>query len=497
MSGVMTAIAASIGDIDTSDQLNIFEAYGKIMIVNGSNLKVADFVNTKLTHAALATAHAHGDVLTQATSGATMVVDFTNTSKTATYGFVTSGTFDATHEVTGSGSGSAFTPSAVTANPHWYDWTVYPGGTFGSMPEKAYLGCLYRGRCVLSGNPNYPYQWYMSRQANPWDWAYVADDAQSPVAGQDADAGEMGDVITALIPWSDEYLIFGGSHTIWVLKGDPAEAGVLQEVDLTKGIFGAQSWCFDDEHNLYFASTTGIHILPAGWGPIVDISSTVLPNLLEDIQPDTHRVLLAYDRQNGGILITITALADGSNTNYFYDLTTKGFFKETYPITAGVFSMLTYDPTDKDYAGLLLGGADGYIRVHDDDTKSDATTSGTTTISSSMTLPFLRSEDGNNRLKIISEAVTLSGGAADGTFTDSDGVTMQLFSAEDAETLLENIKDGDTPLHSVTFTGPGKAVRSRNRVVGDALAIRFINNTIDQSFSLERVTATVKEIKRY
>jgi len=47
--GTMTQLAASDGDIDTSDQLNIFEAYGKVFVVNGSNLKVADFINVKIT----------------------------------------------------------------------------------------------------------------------------------------------------------------------------------------------------------------------------------------------------------------------------------------------------------------------------------------------------------------------------------------------------------------------------------------------------------------
>ena len=82
--GTLIELATATSDIDTSDQPNMATAFQKVFIANGTNLKVADFINTRLDHAALATAHAHGDTLTQAVSSAAMVVDFTNTAKTAT-----------------------------------------------------------------------------------------------------------------------------------------------------------------------------------------------------------------------------------------------------------------------------------------------------------------------------------------------------------------------------------------------------------------------------
>lgn len=430
-----------------------------------------------------------------------MVVDFTDSTKTHTYGYTTTETFDATHQVTGSGSGSAFTPSAVTESmntqPHWYDWTVYPGGSSGAMPNKAYLGCLYRGRCVLSGNPYYPHQWYMSRQANPWDWAYTANDAQSPVAGTDSNVGEVGDIIRALIPYRDEFIIFGCANSIWALTGDPAYNGSLKEVDITKGVFGDHSWCFDSEGNLYFVSYDGIYMLPAGFGPIKDISGDVLPSMLDGIQPDTHKILLAYDKSNSGILITITLLADGTGTNYFYSLKTKGFFPESYPTSCGVYSLFNYDSVNKDYSGLLVGCTDGYIRVHDDDTKNDETTSSTNAISSNMLLPIIQSEDSNNKVKIISETVILSGGASNGEYSDSDAAVVEIFTADDAQTLVEDIIDGETALSSTTITGPGRANRMRMRASGHAVGINIKNTTATSSFSLERVGAELTEIKRY
>jgi len=80
--GEMTELAAANGDMDTTDQLNMFEAYQKALVVNGANLKVADFGNIKLTSSALGTAHAHGDLLTQDQGGgdvAYMTVDSSTT----------------------------------------------------------------------------------------------------------------------------------------------------------------------------------------------------------------------------------------------------------------------------------------------------------------------------------------------------------------------------------------------------------------------------------
>ena len=197
--GTMTELDTSSGTIDTTDQLTMYEGYQKVFIVNGAKLKVADFINTKIDLGSgneLTDPPAKGDTLTQVTSNAKMIVDFVDSTKRYIYGYTLSGTFVTTAGYTLTSDNATATmspstapkPNVVTESPHWYDWTAYPdvvltvGGTtkpFGSLPSKAYLGCLYRGRCVLSGNPEFPFQWFMSRQTHPWDFAYVANDAGS------------------------------------------------------------------------------------------------------------------------------------------------------------------------------------------------------------------------------------------------------------------------------------------------------------------------------
>ena len=501
--GDLIALSASSGDIDTSDRIQAFEAFQKVYIANGSNLKVADFINCELTHGALATAHAKGDTLTQATSNAVMIVDFTNTAKTKTYGYVTSGTFNTANQVTGSGSGSAFTPSATDTGapggnaPHWYDWTVYPGGSSGAMPEKAYLGCLYRGRCVLSGNPNYPYQWYMSRVADPYDWAYTTNDALSPVAGGNSRAGELGDVIRALIPYQDEYLIFGCANSIWALRGDAADGGSLTPLNETTGVFGSKAWCFDGGMNLYFASKNGIHKIPYGFGPTQHVSQFVLPDLVADTQldPSVHTVVMGYDREREGILISITTIDGGSNVCYWYDLRTEGFYPESYPAVCGPYAMYFYASNDDSTRKLLVGSTDGYIRKFSDSDKDDVTTNGTQAISSDLTLPIVETEEDNRDVKINATAITMAGGASGGSASDTDSVDVEIYVGDDPEEVMEAIDDGDTPLHDVTVTGPGKANRLRNRSRGKAIGIRLTNDTATSTWAVERVSTNFEQVK--
>ncbi|MHC4464521.1 MAG: hypothetical protein ACYS30_24290, partial [Planctomycetota bacterium] len=228
----LTRLAASVGDIDTSLPIQLFELLGKCFVVNGSNLKVVDFVNVKVTTANVG-AHPpdFGTVLTGGTSGAVMVVDYIDALSGATtiYGkLTTTATFEA-ETVTGTdddGNAISFTGGVQVTGPHWYDWTVFgQSSTFGVMPSQATLGTAWRGRPCLSGDSDYPQYWYEGRQANPWDWNYISLDSQSPVASDNADAGQTGEPILSQVAYNKDTFIFGCTNSIWYLKGDPAMGG--------------------------------------------------------------------------------------------------------------------------------------------------------------------------------------------------------------------------------------------------------------------------------
>ncbi|KKK96433.1 hypothetical protein LCGC14_2662810, partial [marine sediment metagenome] len=343
VAGTMSEVTAANGDIDTTDVLNATVAFQKLIIANGTNLKVLDFVNTKIATANVGTnAPDFGTILTGGSSGAKMIVDYITATSSASviYGKrTTSATFTSGETVTGTnpsgspyGSAVSFTMTAVAevAPPHWYDYTVFGADAtnYGALPDTAYQVCTYRGRIQLSGDPNYPHQWYQSRQLNIFDYLYVAGDAQTPVAGNDADCGEVGDIIKVAIPYSDDYLIFGCANELWVLSGDPAFGGELYPLDQTTGILGDRAWCWDDQSNLYIIGTIGLLRIPKGFKQIENLTIELWPDFINDLAFDSslHRITLAFDPENKGIHIFKTTLADGTCSGWWYDLRTAGIF---------------------------------------------------------------------------------------------------------------------------------------------------------------------------
>lgn len=491
--GTMTELDTTSGAIDTSDQLTMAAAFQKVFIANGANLKVADFINTKLTITALTTAPTRGSIVTQVTSGATMIVDSVNTAKTEIYGYTTSGTFTTTAGHTLSGGGMDPTtrvPSAVTANPHWYDWTVYPGGLSGAMPEKAYLISVYRGRLVLSGNPQFPNQWFMSKLADPFNWLYGADDPMSAVAGNNADAGQCPDIVRSLISFHDDYLIFGCASTLWVLRGDPVAGGSLDNLSDTTGMFGANSWCFDDSRNLYFWGSGGLYEIKSDFSGIRNLTEMVLPDIINDkaADPSTHRITMGYDKKRHGIVVAITVLATGVNSNYFYSFKTKGFYPETYPNECGPYSIFYYDANDTTFADLLIGSKDGYIRKFVTTAKDDDIGASDQAISSYATYPITplsRAVDQNGKLTEL--VFDLAGGASGGDAGDTDGVTYELHKGDDAETVLEDIVDGATAFFSDTLSGPGRKSKIKPRMKGAYWGLKLFNSTASETWAINRV----------
>lgn len=498
--GTMEELAAANNDIDTIEQLSMIEAYQKVFIANKTNLKVADFANTKVTTGAVgANPPDRSNILTGNTSGAIMIVDYITSLAGACiiYGTRTTvDTFVDTETVTGTDDDGNAISFVLTANevspPHWYGWTVYGGSaTYGAMPTKANLAALYRGRLVLSGHSNYPHQWYMSRVSNPWDWKYSTNDPLTAVAGNNTDAGEVGDIITALIPFRDDYLVFGCATSIWLLRGDPACGGSLDRISDITGMFGAQSWCWGPNNVLYFIGNNGLYrALPPTFESIEPVSVATMPNLISDwgLDLSLHRVMMEYDRRRNGIVICRTTLSDGSSDAFWYDIRSDGFFPESYPDECGPFSMFFYEAEDDDYRRLLFGSNDSYLRYFDDAKKDDSgSTTTDTAISSHVALPIFEAGAENKEGKITSLTFTLAGGAAGGSFSDTDGLTYEIYAGDDPETVLENIKDRVAARESGTLAGTGRKNRIRKRVRGHAIGIRLSNTTAGETWAVERI----------
>ena len=508
VAGTMTLLSGSAqaDELDYTEGMDMVEAYEKIFVVNGGRFKVADFGNSKIATADIgANPPDRGNVLTGGSSGATMIVDYITalTSACTVYGNRTSSaTFITGETVTGTDNDDnaiSFTMTAVNevAAPHWYDWTPYGNDTaFGALPTWATVVKLYRGRLYITGDRYNPHQWYMSRQGNPWDFNYAATDAQSPVAGNNSDVGEIGDIQVAAIPYKDDFLIMGCTNSIWLLSGDPMEGGSLNPLDLTTGIFGPEAHCWDGDGNLYFWGTNGIYKMAIPGVPQC-ISQVRLPNIIADeaVDPSTHRIVLAYDAERVGVMVFITNVNTDANSNYFYDLRTGGFFQDSYPTTCSVHSAFYYNAEDSDYQKLLLGGTDGFIRYFNPDKKDDdAGALGDVAINSYVTFgPMPLSPDPDRQGVISGLNLVSAGGAASGSQSDSDNVVFSVFTAKSAAEVIEKLSANTGPNFAGTFSAPGiRMGKTRNqKAKGVYLGIRLYNNTAAESWAFEKMYGTV------
>lgn len=508
----MAELTAANGDIDTSEPLMAVAAYEKIFVANKTNLKVADFINIKVSTAdAGLKPCTKGMTLTGGTSTATMIVDYANAvtddsaaliygSLTSTMGFKSGETVTGTN---GDGDSVSFvTDDGSIEPPHWYNWTVFGSDTttYGIMPSSSSLVSLYRGRLVLNDDDR-PHAWYMFKVSDSWKVLYdfTNDGDLSGVSYSNNLVGEIGEGITAFIPYKDDLFIFGCTDSIWLLIGDPLGEGQLAEVTTSTGIWGARAWCIDENSILYFLGSDGLYNMPISEtsAPPQNLSRVRLPNLMSDLDldKDLHRVVLSYDPSRYGVIISKTLISDGTNINYFFSLLTNGFFPETYPNSCGVFSSHYFVHPDDTYKKFLLGCTDGYIREFDNATKNDATTSSTTAISSycSMIYQLGENEDVNGMLRSFRSI--MAGGASGGDFSDSDGVTWELHTGDDAETVLEKIKDGDTAFATGIWSTTGKQNKSRPRLKGSGMGIKLYNSTASETWAIEKLFGDVEPNK--
>lgn len=502
----LTALSASVGEIDTSDNLSAAQLFGKVFIANGANLKVIDWINTKLTTTNLgANPPDFSNTLTGVTSGAVMVVDYITALSSACtiYGKKTTAanTFASGETVTGlddDGNAISFVLSAneVAPAPHWYDWTVYGNSaTFGVLPARAYLVATYQARVVVGGDPNNPNQWWMSKSTNPWMYAYEVNNDLSANYGLAGPLGQTGDLLRALIPYKDDRLLLGCASTIKAIVGNPSAGGEMAEIDLAHGLWGADSWCFDNQGFLYFISANdGLCKMNLVLSTTTAVSVLPLPKFLDGLSPTTHRMCLGFDSERQGIVITITTLLTGVCTAYFYSLKTEGFFPFSTPNECGVYSMVNYLANNPDDRGLLFGCRDGYIRKFDPTAKSDNVGATTQAIDAELVLPIIQMGTEVIPGCLRSLNIETGGGAADGTFGDSDSVTVGVFPGDSAEAVAEDIQDGATPAVTATVTGPGRQFTVRSRARGHYVGLRLSNSTADSTFSINRLTADTNDL---
>lgn len=242
--------------------------------------------------------------------------------------------------------------------------------TAGSLPQDGSnyprLVKNWGGRLVVSGITSDPKNWFMSalNDAGNWDYAPTTTVSTQAVAGNASSLGEIGDVVTALMVWSDDVLIFGCDHSIWMLSGDPMFGGRITNVSEIIGVAFGDAWCKGPDGTLYFFSNRGDIFQMEPGGRPVRISQQI-SQTLQAINTGSKVITMLWDEVQGGLHVFVTTSSSAAaETHFFWEQAAGAWWEDSFqdnnynPLCACVM-----DGNREADRFPLIGSFDGYVRA--------------------------------------------------------------------------------------------------------------------------------------
>lgn len=325
------------------------------------------------------------------------------------------------------------------SNPPTPNTTALPllAATAGYTPVGNPLCCVYRQRLVLAGYPRH--MWYMSRgmdgqtpTASDWDYGADPADPNRAFSGDDVNEGTCGFPITALVPFSDDYLIFGCDNAIFILRGDIGLGGRIDCLSRTVGMIGGKAWAKTPDGALVFLARQGVYVIPPGGGEPIPFSA-VIPMSLTMVDTSIYEVTMAYDSQYRGIHIYITLKSPEAVTNqathWWLGWETKSYWPESYATDFCPKAAIDYHNTTTTNDCFLIGSQTGYLYKYNNSAYRDDSTATTPTpyLSYVVLGPFMAG-DGYSEGMLREVVATMS--------DDSGTTTYEVFAANSPEAVL-------------------------------------------------------------
>jgi len=242
--------------------------------------------------------------------------------------------------------------------------------------SRCSLIAVWGGRIVLSGLDTDPNNIFMSAVGDPFDWDYSpsTQTVQQAVAGNvTAGYGKNADIVTALIPYTDDVMLIGGTHSIRKFLVNPAEGGINVNVTDVTGIAYGSAWCQSPEGIIYFfGSRGGVYRMDPENGIPGRLTALTIDERLADINLNDNHVTLEWDDRAIAVRVYVSP-ADGSKgTHYVWDVRNEAWWPFTYTNSAHnpIAVRLLQGNTTEDRR-ILEYGQDGYVREVDVDVDSD------------------------------------------------------------------------------------------------------------------------------
>lgn len=334
-------------------------------------------------------------------------------------------------------------------------WVASAGTLPNNGGNTARLICLYRGRIVLSGVSGDDSNWFMSKVGDPddWDYAPATPTVIDAVAGNSSDAGMCPDIVTALIPYSDDELIFGGDHSINRLSGDAQETGRIDLISNVIGVAWGRAWTKDpDGATYFFGMRGGVFRLETRGGFPQRISGEKIDDRLRDLSVSDAVVRMAWNDFEQLLHVFIHNLDGSVSESVTWDKRRQAWWVDTLANSnhRGI-AIHTFDGDEPDDRAILIGGRDGHIYKLD----PDATDDDGTAIDSHVLWGPIKSSSGVS-IQITEISLTLADTA--------DDVDVYLFAGASAEEAFAKA-EAATPDWSAT-AGAGRNPSFRPMVRG-------------------------------
>lgn len=349
--------------------------------------------------------------------------------------------------------------------------------TPGDPPHGAKLLERYCGRIFAARAPGLiggAFDWAACRSGVPTDWNNfpAARDAAAAIAGENEfGPGMCPDIINALIPIGDDFLLFGCDHSIWMLSGDPGDGGQFDEVSSVTGIAFGRPWCMDPEGRVWFVgSRGGLFVIQPGGRP-VRVSERNIDERLNSIDFGTHYVRLAWNDRDKGVMIHRYPFGTPGAPveHWFWDKKRAAPWPDTFGTVADPdiepTAMYVVDGDSPDDRVLLLGGRDGYVRKWDKDANDD----DDFPIDAHVLVGPLAGPESAREYRFQGPRVVLA--------SDQEGAEFQLYASDDPVQL--------GPARHSGVLVPGRNGMKRAKMRGSHCYVRIRNSVAGQGFAIE------------
>jgi hypothetical protein len=355
----------------------------------------------------------------------------------------------------------------------------------GEHPTGCRLGCVWRNRLVVAGDPDAPHNWFMSAVDNPLDWDYGPNPERETqaVAGTSSPAGHVADIINTLAPLSGDALLIGCDHSLLMMRGDPAAGGRIDLISDTEGMGWGQPWCKSPDGTVYFWGSRGGLYRMRGTA-LERISHGKIESLLRDYDLSTTLCRPVWNDREVGVNFYFTdTTGNGGNVHIFYDVLSESFWIDEFADNrCDVSCPHVLDGDESGDRTVLLGGLDGIIRYYDAESDWDENAGKEWYVDlGPLTL-------GEMRHAMLDEVEV--------TFQTLSNTGYEIRTGETAEKAFEaafKIRD-EFP----DGTGSDERQRIRERLSGNAIYFRIgLNNgSTNGNCSIEQVRAVLRESGR-